>query len=373
MPVVDRARVNRAQQVQLPHDVRRLERKDFLHGRGDFFVGDRSRAERVDEDARRLRLSDRVGDLQFAALRQARRDDVFRRPAAKVGAGAVDFRRVFPGKRAAAVPPGAAVGVDDDFPPREPRVAVGPADDEFPRRVDEKLRPLGEIRGGNDGADQRLAERGDFVAGNAFRVLRGKHDVFDAGGNAVFVAHGDLRLAVGAQPARFRRGGIFAHGFERAQNAVREHHGRGHQLRRLVRRVAEHDALVARALLGGAFPAGGSGVDALRDVGRLAADEIRDFERFGVEDGIDARVRVADFAHGVAHERVEIERRLRRDFPGEHDVPVLDERFARDAGTRILREARVEHAVGDVVRDFVRMSGADGFGRKNEGFHCRVF
>ena len=52
---------------------------------------------------------------------------------------------------------------------------------------------------------------------------------------------------------------------------VREHDRRGHQFRRLVAGVAEHQALVAGALLGGLLAFGLARVHALRDVGRLRA------------------------------------------------------------------------------------------------------
>ena len=57
-----------------------------------------------------------------------------------------------------------------------------------------------------------------------------------------------------------------------------------HQLLGLVARVAEHQALIAGALLGGI-----AAIDALRDVGRLLLD--RDHHRAGV--GVEAHVRAA--------------------------------------------------------------------------------
>ncbi len=41
-----------------------------------------------------------------------------------------------------------------------------------------------------------------------------------------------------------------------------------------------------------------------------------------------------------------------------------DERFAGDARDRILREDRVEHAVGDLVGNLVGMAFGNGFGRE---------
>ena len=84
-----------------------------------------------------------------------------------------------------------------------------------------------------------------------------------------------------------------------------------------------------------------------------------------MKNGIVARGFITDFANRIAHDFVEIELRRRRDFAGEHDIVVFHKRFARDAGTRILRETRVENAIRDEVGDFVRVPGADGFRGKN--------
>ena len=42
----------------------------------------------------------------------------------------------------------------------------------------------------------------------------------------------------------------------------------------------------------------------------------------------------------------------------------LDEGFAGHAGAGIAREQRVQHRVGNLVRDLVRMAFGDRFGRK---------
>ena len=52
------------------------------------------------------------------------------------------------------------------------------------------------------------------------------------------------------------------------------------------------------------------------------------------------------------------------DFAGDDGKAGRDERFARDAANRILREDRVEDGVGDLVGDLVGMSFGDGLGRE---------
>jgi hypothetical protein len=100
------------------------------------------------------------------------------------------------------------------------------------------------------------------------RVLRGDDDVGR-------LATGLVVLIARRKPATSRRGGAtatlpaLADLRQLAAEAMREHDRRRHQLRRLVARVAKHDALVAGALLGGLLALRRTCVDALRDVGRL--------------------------------------------------------------------------------------------------------
>ena len=84
-----------------------------------------------------MRDADRVGDLELAAVREARRDDVLRHVAGGVRGRAVDLRRVLAGEGAAAVARRAAVGVDDDLAPGQAGVPHRAADDELPGRVHE--------------------------------------------------------------------------------------------------------------------------------------------------------------------------------------------------------------------------------------------
>ena len=127
-------------------------------------------------------------------------------------------------------------------------------------------------------------------------VLRGDDDVGDARRLAVHVLDGHLRLRVGPQPL-----GSFASLANLGQLAaepVREHDRRGHQLRRFIAGVAEHDALVASALLGVFFALGLLRIDALGDVGRLRGEEVVDENLVGVEHVV--VIHVADPAHGIA-------------------------------------------------------------------------
>ena len=56
--------------------------------------------------------------------------------------------------------------------------------------------------------------------------------------------------------------------------------------------------------------------------------------------------------------------RLRGDFAADDDDVAFGVGLASDAAVRILRQAGVEHRIGNGVANFVRMAFADGFGEK---------
>ena len=172
---------------------------------------------------------------------------------------------------------------------------------------------------------------------------------------AAGVAQRELRLGVRPEP---RLRAALAHLGQPAQHRVGIVDRRRHQLGRLVDRVAEHDALVARALL---LALGG--VDALGDVLGLAVDVVVDAQGRPVE----ALLLVADVAHAVAHDLLD-PRRARR--PGPRTSPPTTTRSVvakvsqatRASGS--LGQEGVEHRVGDPVADLVGMPLGHRFGRE---------
>ena len=205
-------------------------------------------------------------------------------------------------------------------------------------------------------------------------VLRRDDDALDLDGLAasvlvLLVAHRHLRLAVGAQVQQLLG---LAHRGEPAGEPVREHDRQRHQLFRLVRRVAEHHPLVARAdaverVVVAALRLERR-VDALRDVGRLLVDRDEHAAGLGVESVL--RTRVADLADALAHDARNVDVRLGRDLAADDDEAGGDERLAGDARLRILAQDCVEDGVRDLVGDLVRMPFGDGLGREGEGAGC---
>src|SRR5699024_10738404 len=112
------------------------------------------------------------------------------------------------------------------------------------------------------------------VEGDTVGVLGGDHHGLDGGGAAVGVDHRGLGLAVGADVVQRP---VLAHLGQAFGQAVREVDGQRNHRRGLVTGVAEHQALVAGALVaagvGVVFDARlVGGVDSLRDVRGLGAD-----------------------------------------------------------------------------------------------------
>ena len=190
-----RLAIDRPAQVEVLDDARRREREDFADQLAEPRVVDLAGAFGVDVDAHRLGNADRVGELHFAAVGQARGDDVLRHVAGHVGGAAVDLGRVLAAERAAAVAAPAAVGVDDDLAAGEAAVAVRAADHEPAGRVDVVrdvvADPFAERRL-DDLLDDELV---DFCVRDVGRVLRRDDDRVDADRRVAVVLDRDLALA----------------------------------------------------------------------------------------------------------------------------------------------------------------------------------
>ena len=163
-------------------------------------------------------------------------------------------------------------------------------------------------------------------------------------GRVALVLDRDLRLAVRPEVVDDARAAQLR---QPAHELVRQHDRQRHELGRLRARVPEHQALVA-------CPAG---VDALADVARLFVDRREDGARLVVEAVL--RARVADVLDDLADDLLEIDVAVGGDLAGNDGQPRRHERFARDAGDRILREDGIENAVGNLIGDFVGMTFGD--------------
>ena len=133
MPVGGRLLEDGFAQPQLFDNRRGAQIKILLDGADDFLLGHLVRAVGIHEQRNGVGHADGIGDLQFALVREPRRDDVLADIARHVRRAAVDLGAVFARKGAAAVRAPAAVGIDDDLAPREAAVPFRPADLKAPR------------------------------------------------------------------------------------------------------------------------------------------------------------------------------------------------------------------------------------------------
>ncbi len=272
----------------------------------------------------------------------------------------------------------AAVGVDDDLAAGEAGVAHRAADLEAAGRVDQ--RPVvGHVEVGAGvtqlGEDRLEDVRGDVGREHAVErhvggVLGRQDDRVELDGAVAVVGDRHLGLAVGAQVGEVA---VLADLGEPLGEPVREVDRQRHQLGGVVARVAEHQALVASALLvegvDAAVPVLVGGVDALRDVGALGSDGDRDAAGAPVEALLGAVV--ADLEDRLADERGDLDVADRRHLTGDVDEPRRHEGLDGDPRVRVLGEQGVEDRVADLVADLVRVSLGDGLGREQTCGHLR--
>ena len=370
MAVVCGFAVNRAEEVELFDDVGGFEAEDRFDGFFNFFLVDFVSAEGVDVDADRMRVADGVGELDFATVSKAGGDDIFRDIAAHVGSAAIDFRGIFAGEGPAAVAAHSTVGVDDDFAAGEPGVALRSTNDKAACGVDEELgRGVEEFLRNHFADDIVDDEAADFFVLHIVGVLGRDDDIGHADRLVVLIENRDLALRVGAEPFHFPG---FADGGEFATEAVGEHDRGGHELGRFVASVAEHEALIAGALLGGGFAFGFAIIHTLRNVRALAGEKIGNENAVRVEDIV--VVHIADStdrrADDVADVENGIERRAfdfrDRDFAADNDGVAFNEGLARDAAGFVDGQAGIEDRIGDGVANLVWMAFANGFGGENK-------
>ena len=183
-------------------------------------------------------------------------------------------------------------------------------------------------------------------------MLGGEHDGIDCDRSVVLVAQRDLALGIGAQPGEFAG---LAHLGLTLDEPMREGDGGGHQHIGLVGGEAEHQTLVAGALLARVFA-----IDTLCNVDRLLADDIEHAAGGAIEAHVGGVV--ADVEHGLAHHGLDIDPHVGRDFAGDDDDTRLDQGLTGHAGAFVLSEDRIEDGIGDLVGDLVRVAFRDGLG-----------
>ncbi len=207
-------------------------------------------------------------------------------------------------------------------------------------------------------ADDLLADvrREHAVEVDVRGVLGGDHDGVQPHGLVAVVLDRHLRLAVRPQVGQHAP---LARLGQPPGQAVGQRDRQRQQLRGVGVRVAEHQALVARALAVDLVvrrldPALVGGVDALGDVGRLRADRHVHPARRAVE-ALGRRV-VADLQDPVAHQPGDVDVAARGDLTRDVHLAGGHHGLDRHPAAPVLLEQRVEDAVADRVTHLVRMT-----------------
>src|SRR5690554_2952484 len=348
--------VHRVQQVQHVGDRIWAQVEVRAYQVDDLVVADLASAEGVQGNGGRLGYTNGVGHLNLALLSQASGHDVLGYVRPSEGARPVTLRGVFAGEGAATVAAIAAVGVYDDFTAGQATVANRAADYELAGWVDVELGVFVQQFRRQRVFDDQLHHRFFQVFLGDVRVVLGRqHHGVDAHHFAVLIAAGDLALGVRAQPrqqAALAGLGLALH------QPVREGDRSWHQHVGLVAGIAEHQALVAGALVFRLLA-----VNALGDVHRLLADNVDDTTGVAV---------VAHFGGGVAdvfdhatHQVFQVYPGTGGDFTANDGHTGFHHGFASYASVRVVGQDGVQNGVRDLVGQFVRMAFRDRLGGEN--------
>ncbi len=322
---------------------------------GEGLTGQLARAESLHHDGGGLGHADRIGHLYLTALRQTGSHDVLGDVAGGIGRRTVDLRRVLTRKRATTVASVTAIRVDDDLAPGQAAITDRATDHEFTSRIDMKLGALINPARRQDGKNDLLHHGLTQLPLTNFRgVLSGENHCFNADRSIVLVAERDLTLRIRPQPGKLL--GLADQRLALHQ-PVRIGNGCRHQNVSFVRRVAEHEALVAGALLAGVLA-----VYALGDVRRLLAENVDDRATGAVKPHFAAVI--ANFQQSPTDDGLEVHRGGRGDFAGQNSAAGFHQRLARDTGLFVLGEDGVQYRIRYLIGDLVRVAFRNRFRRE---------
>ena len=255
----------------------------------------------------------------------------------------------------------AAVGVDNNLSAGETRIAVRPADHKTAGRVDIKARVLvDQFRRQHLVENILLDVRVNLLLAHVRIMLGREHDSVKARRLSVLIVlDRDLALAVRAEIREFL---CLSELCQLAAELVREANRIRHELLRLPAGIAEHEALIARALvqipLLLALALLERVVHALRDVRRLLVECGQHGAGIAVKAVLASRI--ADFPDGVAHQLLIVNPRRCRNFSHQHNEAGRRRGLAGHAALRILGEQCVQNRVRNLVANFIRMSLSHG-------------
>src|SRR4030095_1318424 len=113
-------------------------------------------AEGIDADTHRFWMANRIGELDFATIRQPGGNHILRDPTPHVSRAAIDLRGIFARKRATAVSAHPAVGIANNLASCDTCVAFRATDDKAARGVNQVSRLLVQPLGGHHFFDEEF-------------------------------------------------------------------------------------------------------------------------------------------------------------------------------------------------------------------------
>ncbi len=190
-------------------------------------------------------------------------------------------------------------------------------------------------------------------------MLGGQHHGIDRAGLAgIVVTEGQLALGIGTQPgqqATLTQLGLALH----QPMAVVDR--RRHVRVGFVGGIAEHQALITGALILGLFA-----IDALGDFDALLADQVEHPAGLAVETDVGGGI--ADIHDHLAHQLLEIHPGGGGDLAGHDGDTGLDQGLAGHTGILVPRDQGIEHGIGNLIGNLVRVSFGHGLGGKQGVF-----
>jgi len=313
----------------------------------------------VDIDRERLSDTDRVRELDEAALAETSLDQALCDPASSISAASVDLGRVLSRESASSVSAPATISVDDDFASSDTSVTLRATDNETTRGVDVVDGLVVDHVGRDDlGDDLLLDGLGDLLVGHIRIVLSGDNNSVDTTGDQVararlvlLVLDGHLALHVGAEPLDSTRlAGIS----QSLHKLSRKDVGHRHALLSLVGRIAKHNALVTSTdvLVDLSVTE-----DTLGDIWALLGDVDKDTAALVVKAFV--AVVVADVADSLADELVVVDVGSGGDLTEDHDHAGLGRSLTGDTAVGILLETGIKNSIRNTVAELVGMALRD--------------
>ena len=354
--------VDRAFQVEVFDDRCGTQVKVFVYDFCDFVIRDFACAECVNQYGNGFCNADRVSQLNFTFCCCAGSYDVFRNVSCCVASGTVYFCRVFTGESAAAVSCVTTVCINDDFSACQTGVTHRAADYESACRVDVVFCSVIQQFCGDYFFhyvfDDVFFDLAVFYVGI---VLRGYNYCINSYGFFINVFYCYLCFTIGTQVSQCA---VFTNFCQSSCQFVRQGDRQGHQFFCFVTCETEHHTLVASAcveftVIFTCFVFQGV-VNTQSDVGGLTVDGCQYCTCFAVETVFCSCI--ADFCQCFSNDFFYVNVCFCCDFAHYHDHTCCCASFTCYTGIGVFCQQCVQHAVGNLVTDFIGMALCNRFG-----------